>query len=107
MKTSYSLTLKHYNGGSTPNFIQDSLPGVGVSIGSSLSVYCIHQFRDVMDVHAYGKINEKTAKYNILINKLFGTEDYIHFDSEPAGVSTTGYLDIILKMLQKQCFLLF
>lgn len=94
MKTSYSLTLKHFNGGVSPNFIQDSIPGVGVSIGSSLSVYDIHQFRDVMDVHAYGKINSKTAKYNILINKLCGTEDYVHFDEEPVGISTRGYLDI-------------
>jgi len=94
MKTSYSLTLKHFNGGVSPDFIQDSIPGVGVSIGSSLSVYDIHQFRDVMDVHAYGKINSKTAKYNILINKLSGTEDYVHFDEEPVGILTRGYLDI-------------
>ncbi len=94
MKTSYSLALKHYNGGATPNFIQDSLSGVGVSIGSSLSVFNIHQFRDVMDVHAYGKINSKTAKYNILINKLTGSEDYLNFDEEPVGILTRGYLDI-------------
>ena len=101
MKTSYALTLKHFNGGEAPNFIQDSLPGVGVSIGSSLAVYNIHKFDDVMDANAYGKINRKTANYNILINKFVGGDDYVHFEEEPVGVVTRGYLDIGEKQLSQ------
>lgn len=90
MKTSYSLTLKHFKCGTVPNLIQDIISGAGVSIGSSLAIYDIHQFKDVMDANAYGKINVKTANYNIAINKLVGGDDYVHFEEEPIG----GYLDI-------------
>jgi len=103
MNTSYFLTLNHYNGGAAPNFIQDSLPGVGVSIGSSLSVYNIHQFRDVMDVDAYGKINQKTAAYQILVNKAFAADEYINFDAgEYNDIGTTQlayYLEDVTKAM--------
>ena len=100
MKTTYSLTLKHYNGGVAPNFIQDSHPGVGVSIGSSLAIFCIHKFRNVMDVDAYGKINAKTAEANLLMNQYFEAQSHwLWFDEEPVGVTTRGYFDVGEKQL--------
>ena len=82
MKTSYSLTLKHFNGGEAPNFIQDSLPGVGVSIGSSLAVYNIHQFNDVMDANSYGKIHSlHNLSTNAYISTLLLFSPYPHMRS--------------------------
>jgi len=95
MKTSYELTLKHYNGGAAPIFIQDSIPGVGVSIGSSLGVNCIHKFRNVMDINAYGKINGETSTAVKTINQTyFPHNHYLNFEDETVGIQTRGYFDI-------------